>query len=430
MRNLSYIFGLFWLIPFSLFPSSVALASQLVSLSNNSVSIDLLEENPSAPLPLGQAISADLGSDGVAEIVVAAGPGAAPWVSIYRKDGSIIRSFLAYDRQMTAGLNLAICDLSGDGVAEIILAPQAGGGPHLRVFNNFGQPLDTGGQFIYNSAFAGGVNLACGDLDGQMGAELVTLPGAGGGPHVKIWYWQNDKLKMWQEYFAVEQKDERGLLGAIDASKIFLTTQTDSTNKIFVWEIKNYPQLIDTINFSSDENIFSQLLVRGENIFLLSKKSGTIVDIKNNSSQKNSAVALAWINNEIFTLISAIKNKSIVVDLSEQQLYAYENGREVRRFLISAARLPWHTPVGIHSVLAKIPEVNYVWNYGPGNPNNYDLGLVPYNLRIYPHIYIHYAYWHNNFGQPMSHGCINVDLENAKWIYDWSEVGIPVTVQE
>jgi lipoprotein-anchoring transpeptidase ErfK/SrfK len=74
--------------------------------------------------------------------------------------------------------------------------------------------------------------------------------------------------------------------------------------------------------------------------------------------------------------------------------------------------------------------VNYTWNYGPDDPRNYDLGPVKYNLRIYPHIYIHYAYWHNNFGRPMSHGCVNVNWDNMKWLYDWAEEGIPVTVRE
>jgi lipoprotein-anchoring transpeptidase ErfK/SrfK len=60
----------------------------------------------------------------------------------------------------------------------------------------------------------------------------------------------------------------------------------------------------------------------------------------------------------------------------------------------------------------------------------YDMGYVPYNLRFQPHIYIHYAPWHNNFGRQGSRGCVNVNLESAKWIYNWAEVGTMVSVIE
>jgi lipoprotein-anchoring transpeptidase ErfK/SrfK len=113
--------------------------------------------------------------------------------------------------------------------------------------------------------------------------------------------------------------------------------------------------------------------------------------------------------------------KSIVVDLSEQRLYAYENGILENSFLVSTGIHGLETEIGHFHVLAKLP---YVYYSGPG----WDLGNVPWNLRIYEHHYIHYAYWHNNFGHPMSHGCVNVNLENIKWIYNWANVGTPVDI--
>ncbi|MFA6100259.1 MAG: L,D-transpeptidase [Patescibacteria group bacterium] len=120
--------------------------------------------------------------------------------------------------------------------------------------------------------------------------------------------------------------------------------------------------------------------------------------------------------------------KFIDVSLSEQRIRAYENGKLVNTFLISTGNRRYPTPKGEFSVLAKLPVVRYQWSYGTDHPDNYDLGNVPYNLRVMPHKYIHYAYWHNNFGRVMSHGCINVNLANIKWVYRWADEGIPVSI--
>lgn len=126
---------------------------------------------------------------------------------------------------------------------------------------------------------------------------------------------------------------------------------------------------------------------------------------------------------------AATSSKYIFVSLKEQRLRAYENGRLVKTFLVSTGRGGFPTPPGSYSVLEKDPVVNYMWSYGKDDPNNYDLGNVPYNLMFRPHMYIHYAYWHNSFGRRMSHGCINVSLSNIKWIYRWADVGVPVLVK-
>jgi L,D-transpeptidase catalytic domain len=125
---------------------------------------------------------------------------------------------------------------------------------------------------------------------------------------------------------------------------------------------------------------------------------------------------------------STTSGKHITISLKDQRIRAYENGRLTNTFLISSGKYGYWTRRGLHSVLLKAPVVHYAWTYSKDNPDNYDLGLVPYNLRIYPHTYIHYAYWHNSFGRPMSHGCVNVNLSNIKWVYRWADEGVPVLV--
>ncbi|MFH1712182.1 MAG: L,D-transpeptidase, partial [Patescibacteria group bacterium] len=120
--------------------------------------------------------------------------------------------------------------------------------------------------------------------------------------------------------------------------------------------------------------------------------------------------------------------KYIKVDVSEQTLYAYENGALVKSFLVSTGTWTFPTPYDTTTITDKLLWHDYVGFYGEGNPNNYNLPGVKYNLRFRPHHYIHYAYWHNNFGHRMSHGCINVNYENSEWIFNWAEVGTPVEV--
>jgi lipoprotein-anchoring transpeptidase ErfK/SrfK len=63
---------------------------------------------------------------------------------------------------------------------------------------------------------------------------------------------------------------------------------------------------------------------------------------------------------------------------------------------------------------------------GPG----YFLPDVPYTMYFYQDYGIHGTYWHHNFGTPMSHGCVNMVTEEARWLFNWSFVGILVNIHE
>ena len=63
---------------------------------------------------------------------------------------------------------------------------------------------------------------------------------------------------------------------------------------------------------------------------------------------------------------------------------------------------------------------------GPG----YYLPDVPFIMYFYKGYGLHGTYWHNNFGQPMSHGCVNMPTPEAEWAYNWAGIGTPVIVQQ
>jgi PKD repeat protein len=126
----------------------------------------------------------DLDGDGVAEIVTGAGVGGAPHVKVFRMDGTELASFFAYDPTVRGGVTVAVADVDGDGRAEIVTGPGPGGGPHVKVFRADGAAA--GGFLAYAPEFRGGVFVAAGDLDGDGAAEIITGAGAGGGAHVRV----------------------------------------------------------------------------------------------------------------------------------------------------------------------------------------------------------------------------------------------------
>lgn len=114
--------------------------------------------------------------------------------------------------------------------------------------------------------------------------------------------------------------------------------------------------------------------------------------------------------------------KLIEVDLAKQRLYAYENGLLVATYLVSTGTKTYPTKPGNYAVMRKVAIKEYI---GPG----YDLKNTHWNTQFSARgDYFHEAWWHKKFGQPMSHGCVNMRLNDAKFIYDWAPVGTPVAI--
>lgn len=124
------------------------------------------------------------------------------------------------------------------------------------------------------------------------------------------------------------------------------------------------------------------------------------------------------------------EKKRIEVDLTMQTLIAYENDREALKTTIAsgipngprgADGLSTKTPSGDHHILDKMPNKHM----GNGNlfadADDYELPGVPWTLffTAQGHAF-HGTYWHQNFGVPMSRGCINMRTEEAKWLFRWA----------
>ena len=116
---------------------------------------------------------------------------------------------------------------------------------------------------------------------------------------------------------------------------------------------------------------------------------------------------------------SGASGKWIDVNLSTQTVTAFEGQRAV--FTARASTGTWRTPTvaGTFRIYVKYTSTRM---RGPG----YDLPNVPYTMYFYRGYGLHGTYWHNNFGTPMSHGCVNLSTPDARWLFSWAPVGTKV----
>ena len=121
--------------------------------------------------------------------------------------------------------------------------------------------------------------------------------------------------------------------------------------------------------------------------------------------------------------------REVVVSISAQTMWAYEEGEMVMSSLVSTgtAEVPeTTTPIGYHSVLAKYDAQTME---GTISGEYYLVEDVPFVMYFdNAGNAIHGTYWHSNFGAPMSHGCINLPMDIAAWMYGWADIGTAVSV--
>ncbi len=115
------------------------------------------------------------------------------------------------------------------------------------------------------------------------------------------------------------------------------------------------------------------------------------------------------------------RGKSILVSNDQQRIYAYEDGALVWTRIVSTGLPATPTVTGDYNVYVK-----YVADDMSGP--DYFLPQVPYTMYFFQGYAIHGTYWHNKFGRPMSHGCVNLPVDDAQWIFNWAEVGTLVRV--
>lgn len=132
-------------------------------------------------------------------------------------------------------------------------------------------------------------------------------------------------------------------------------------------------------------------------------------------------------------------DKRIEVYLDKQRVNVIENGTVIRTMKASTGKSKTPTVTGSFYIYARFPtKTMKSTGKKPGDPGYYEVKDVPYAQYFYEGYAFHGAFWHNSFGQPASHGCVNLATrrnnrrtgvnEDAGWLYQWASLGVPVTV--
>jgi hypothetical protein len=114
------------------------------------------------------------------------------------------------------------------------------------------------------------------------------------------------------------------------------------------------------------------------------------------------------------------------VDLYEQTLIAYEGETPVFATLVASGLKDWPTNEGLFHVYLRYPRTSMSGAYQ--QPDFYYLQEVPWTMYFDGDIALHGTYWHDGFGYRHSHGCVNMSITDAKWVYDWSADELDYTI--
>lgn len=113
----------------------------------------------------------------------------------------------------------------------------------------------------------------------------------------------------------------------------------------------------------------------------------------------------------------------IQINLTTQRLTAWEGGNPVYAIVISSGKKSTPTLTGIFNIQSKQKSSRM-------KGEDYDVPDVPYTMYYQGNYAIHGAYWHRKFGTPISHGCVNIAPDHAKWLFQWASLGTPVIIQK
>ncbi len=151
-------------------------------------------------------ISAQINNGFINKVAVGPGEGGGPQVRIFTATGKLLSSFFAYDKSLRGGVSVALGDVDSDGALEVVTAPGKGSEPLVKIFDISGQLKNS--FLVYDKRFLGGVEVALGDVNGDGALDIITVPGPGGGPQVRVFTSQG---KVLGQFFAYDQNYRAGL---------------------------------------------------------------------------------------------------------------------------------------------------------------------------------------------------------------------------
>jgi len=418
----------------------------------------------------GDIAIGDVDADMYDEIVIGAGFGARPVLQTFTKNGVKERDFQFYPfhPDFRGGLSVATGDVNGDDTEDIVVGQRSGGQAYVRIYKA-NKEHEIINEFIaYPEGFQGGVNVAAGDFDGDGKAEIATGPGTAGATEIRLYEADGESNEPYKKFFAFDAKEKGGATVAsmdIDGDGIdelivghgpfgdpwVKVYRVDQPTESLVGSWRAYDEAfrggvkVASADLDSDgrDEVVTAAGFGGSTNLRGWTPTGTLYKLNNVVYEQDFTgscnVAAGDVDKDGKMEIGVVPDKKwgpgrldffryVDVSIAEQRLRAVENANEVRSYAVSTGTSKFPTPTGTFSVKSHIAKTRMSWEYGPDHPDNYDLADVPHVLPFHGAYTIHGAYWHNNFGHQMSHGCVNESLPDAAWLYNWARDGDPVIV--
>lgn len=353
----------------------------------------------------------DTNGDGKAEIIVSQASDGDTRVKVYKPSGQILAEWLAFAPEFKGGVNVAAGDINKDGRAEIVVGAGAGGNPHVRVFDGTGHYIGLD-IFPQPADFRGGIDVALGDVDKNGVDEIITSAASLGTASIKVYRPDAGKTIIGSFLaFPDDYKDgARVAAGDIDG---------DEATEILATRASNSAPEVKSFKYGGQPAAFSKVIY--ENDF----RGG--VEVAAGDLNKDGRVEVVTGPRKFIWEGRRDLYKYIDLDLTNNRLYVYENGRKRFEAITSDGRPGMPTPSGEFRVLSK-EERHWSAKYGL---------WMPYSLKFHPGgFYIHrlpewpsgYVEGENHLGIDVSHGCVRVGYKEAKILYDMVEVGTPVII--
>lgn len=185
----------------------------------------------------------DINGDAVPDVICGAAQGGGPHVKVFNgvdvaagnANPAVIRDFFAYSPDFIGGVNVAVGDVNGDGLQDVVTGAGPTGGPHVIAFSNGFVNNKLMSYFPYETTFSGGVNVACGDVGGdQTTDEIITGKGEGGAPIVNVYnYVPNANIAMTAQRLASFPAYDASLTCGVYVASGATSNNRDASNFLY-----------------------------------------------------------------------------------------------------------------------------------------------------------------------------------------------------
>ncbi len=405
----------------------------------------------------------DIDGKGQKEIIVGSGPGRRSEILVYTHQGQKTKYIIyPFEKDFIGGVDVACGDLDADGADEIIVAVASKEQAKIKVYRaDQGKTLLS--EFVAEaSEFKGGVHISAGDIDGDGADEIAVSRGQGSRSRVHFFELNGEALATMIYPFSKEYKngadveladvdgdgEDEIIVSAFRNSKAYIKTyETDGTEKAsFIAYNQGFKGGVNIatadVNLDGLYEIIAGAGPGGSPHVRVFNYKGQIQNgysfySFDKSFSRGVSVAGADLDNdgtgEIVTLpafnYDFKGSKKIVIDISEQNLKAYEGSHIFLDTIISTGTIGMPTPLGAYRVLNKNPRA---WSskYGLYMPYWMAFTYLGHGMHELPEWPGGYKEGANHLGMRVSHGCVRLGVGPAEQLYNWANIGTPIVVQE